>query len=158
VLSGDDLQCVYVFHESFKLSDVIHVVRFAGMGELHLDIIQDRIKSEFKVDADLGKLQVAYKETISAPVTKRMVFERRLADQKNLVTVELELIPKQLSNPTVKLYRGPNKEKQENLRHVSERLLKSIQNGVESGFRYGPKLGFPVSFFNLHKQQDKTVL
>ena len=39
------------------------------MGELHLDIIQDRVRKEYKVDADLGPLQVAYKETCNAYTT-----------------------------------------------------------------------------------------
>src|SRR5206468_12465054 len=40
----------------------------SGMGELHLEIIVDRMRREFKVEADVGKPQVAYRETISAPI------------------------------------------------------------------------------------------
>src|SRR5262249_24559517 len=42
----------------------------AGMGELHLEIIVDRLKREFKVDANVGKPQVAYRESILRPATK----------------------------------------------------------------------------------------
>jgi len=116
-----------------------------GMGELHLDIIHERIKSDFKVDADLGRLQVAYKETITSSAKKRVVFERKLADHKHLVKMELELVPNTCPDGTVKIYRGPDKEKQENLQLVTEKLLRSISNGVQSASRNGPKLGFPVS-------------
>lgn len=47
----------------------------AGMGELHLDIIIDRIKREFKVNAKIGKPQVAYKETITETVEEEVVYE-----------------------------------------------------------------------------------
>ena len=42
----------------------------AGMGELHLEIIVDRLTREFNVDANVGRLQVAYRETVSRPVEK----------------------------------------------------------------------------------------
>ena len=43
----------------------------AGMGELHLEIIRDRMLREFKVDANAGKPQIAYRETITAPATAK---------------------------------------------------------------------------------------
>src|SRR5205823_8142744 len=42
----------------------------AGMGELHLDVLVDRMRREFKVEANVGKPQVAYRETITKPVDK----------------------------------------------------------------------------------------
>lgn len=49
----------------------------AGMGELHLDIIVDRLKREFKVDANVGNPQVAYKETIRKKVIQEGKFVRQ---------------------------------------------------------------------------------
>lgn len=53
----------------------------SGMGELHLEIIHDRLKRDFKVDCTLGKLQVAYREAPSVAVTRKGKF--------NAVTVHL---------------------------------------------------------------------
>ena len=112
------------------------------MGELHLEIIHERLKREFKVDADMGKLQVAYKETITSPIKKKIVFERKLADRNHSVTIELSLLPKMKALGKVK--RGTGKATQENLAHLYDKHERCIQNGVDSSLRYGPKLSFPV--------------
>ncbi len=52
-------------------------IEIAGMGELHLDVMVDRLLREFKVDARLGRPQVAYRETITDPVTARGLFKRQ---------------------------------------------------------------------------------
>lgn len=114
------------------------------MGELHLDIIHKRLQSDFKADADLGKIQVAYKETISCHAMKRTVFERRLADQKHSVCIELELNPVAQGDSKLKIYRGRDKEKGENLSMLTDKQIKHIQSGIDSVLRFGPKLSFPV--------------
>ena len=55
----------------------------SGMGELHLDIIVDRLLREFKVEANVGKPQVAYKETITKAVKAEGNLSVRLADAVN---------------------------------------------------------------------------
>jgi elongation factor G len=65
----------------------------AGMGELHLDIAVDRLKREFNVDANVGRPQVAYRETISRPVQKiqgRFVRQTGGSGQYGDVTIDLE--------------------------------------------------------------------
>lgn len=121
----------------------------SGMGELHLEIIFDRLKSEYKVEADLGRLQVAYKETLVGEVVKRVNFERRLADRRHLVVMELELVGRKLEGGgggggRVEVVKGQGKDKQENLCLVTEKQLRLVGNGVESAMRMGPRLGFPV--------------
>jgi len=115
------------------------------MGELHLEIIHARLQSDYKVKAYLGKLQVAYKETITESVTKRIVFERKLSDQKHCVTIELELEPVEQGGHKFLLKRGKGKEVQENLAHLLDHQFQCIENGVKSTLRTGPKLSFPVS-------------
>ena len=51
----------------------------SGMGELHLEIIHDRLKRDFKIDCSLGKLQVAYREAPSVKVTRKGVVMMRLS-------------------------------------------------------------------------------
>ncbi|GIX07212.1 MAG: elongation factor G [Candidatus Poribacteria bacterium] len=68
----------------------------AGMGELHLEILVDRMKREFRVEPRVGRPQVAYKETISQPATATGRFERQLEERSLFaeVTVQVEPLPR----------------------------------------------------------------
>jgi elongation factor G len=70
----------------------------SGMGELHLDIIIDRIRREFNVHANVGNPQVAYKETIENIVTGKGEFIRELAGKGHFATVEFKLTPLSLED------------------------------------------------------------
>lgn len=93
----------------------------AGMGELHLEILHDRMKREFDVEANVGKPQVAYKETISIPGSSQTKFVKQSGGRGQYAHVELEIrpnekgkgnevvskivggvIPKEYINPTIK--------------------------------------------------------
>lgn len=63
-----------------------------GMGELHMDIIKSRILSEYKIDVDLGPLQIAYKETIESPALTTLSVEKEIAGAKQNVSITLELV------------------------------------------------------------------
>ena len=67
---GQSLDRLAIEDPSFKVSTDVETGQMiiSGMGELHLEIIVDRLLREFGVDANVGKPQVAYKETISAHV------------------------------------------------------------------------------------------
>ncbi|HEU4753135.1 MAG TPA: elongation factor G, partial [Armatimonadota bacterium] len=65
----------------------------AGMGELHLEIIQDRLFREFKVDANVGRPQVAYRETISRPAHGEGRFVRQTGGKGQFGHVVLDLAP-----------------------------------------------------------------
>ena len=65
----------------------------SGMGELHLDIIVDRLKREFGVAANVGNPQVSYKETITREVVCEDVFQRDLNGKGNFAAVRFRLIP-----------------------------------------------------------------
>jgi elongation factor G len=65
----------------------------SGMGELHLDIIIDRLKREFNVQANVGLPQVTYKETITQSVTAEESFQRDLAGKVNFAAVKVRLTP-----------------------------------------------------------------
>ncbi|XP_076995568.1 ribosome-releasing factor 2, mitochondrial isoform X1 [Tamandua tetradactyla] len=110
-----------------------------GMGELHIEIIHDRIKREYGLETYLGPLQVAYRETILNSVCATDTLDRTLGDKRHFVTVELEARPLEISSimPVIKY--------DEN---VSEDLLKASQEALESGIHsaclQGPLLGFPI--------------
>lgn len=93
----------------------------AGMGELHLEILHDRMKREFNVEANVGKPQVAYKETITIPAKAQTKFIKQSGGRGQYAHVELEIepnekgkgneivskivggtIPREYINPTIK--------------------------------------------------------
>jgi elongation factor G len=65
----------------------------AGMGELHLEIIVDRMKREFGVEANVGKPQVAYRETITQPAPGKEIFKKQSGGRGQFGHVELEIAP-----------------------------------------------------------------
>ncbi len=67
----------------------------SGMGELHLEIIVDRLKREFKVDANIGKPRVAYRETIRKPVEQEGKFVRQSGGRGQYGHVWLRLEPQE---------------------------------------------------------------
>lgn len=65
----------------------------AGMGELHLEIIVDRLRREFKVEANVGQPQVAYRETISKPVTHRELYKKQTGGRGKFADIQFEIAP-----------------------------------------------------------------
>merc|ERR1719197_1499207 len=65
----------------------------AGMGELHLDIIVDRMKREFKVDCTVGEPQVAYRESISSPATIDYTHKKQSGGSGQFAKVQIEFSP-----------------------------------------------------------------
>ncbi|MFT2603840.1 elongation factor G, partial [Escherichia coli] len=63
----------------------------SGMGELHLEIIIDRLKREFRVDANVGAPQVSYRETIAGRATADETFERETAGLHQFAAVRIEV-------------------------------------------------------------------
>ncbi|XP_017383133.1 ribosome-releasing factor 2, mitochondrial isoform X1 [Cebus imitator] len=110
-----------------------------GMGELHIEIIHDRIKREYGLETYLGPLQVAYRETILNSACATDTLDRTLGDKRHLVTVEVEARPIETSSlmPVI-----------EYAESISEDLLKvsqqAIENGIHSACLQGPLLGSPV--------------
>ncbi|XP_064413512.1 ribosome-releasing factor 2, mitochondrial [Latimeria chalumnae] len=115
-----------------------------GMGELHIDVIHDRIKREYGIETHLGPLQVAYRETIVNSVTATDTLDKTLGDKRHLVTVELGVKPWMgegvLTAPIIEY-----SVKDADLAEVfSKDIQKAIENGIQSSYLQGPLLGFPV--------------
>src|SRR5574339_289077 len=68
-------------------------VVIAGMGELHLEILVDRLKREFSVEASVGKPQVAYKETLTRPANGEMRYAKQTGGKGQFAEVKIRLFP-----------------------------------------------------------------
>ncbi|XP_067838814.1 ribosome-releasing factor 2, mitochondrial [Heptranchias perlo] len=112
-----------------------------GMGELHIEIIHDRIKREYGIETYLGPLQVAYRETIMQSASSSDTLDRTIGDKRNLVTAELSVRPwlgeGPMSTPLIEISD-----------HVMEQLCKETRHAVENGIKnsclQGPLLRFSV--------------
>jgi len=63
------------------------------MGELHLEIIKNRIQSEYKIDVELGPLQIAYKEIIDTEIRDAFTIQKDIAGRKQFLSMEMTLKP-----------------------------------------------------------------
>ncbi len=112
----------------------------AGMGELHLDIIVDRLKREFKVECSVGKPQVSYKETIRNKVKVQGKFIRQSGGRGQYGDVWLELEP---------LEPGKGIEFESKIvgGAVPKEYIKPIEEGVREAAQSGILAGYPVIDF-----------
>lgn len=109
----------------------------AGMGELHLDIIVDRLKREFHVQCNVGRPQVAYRETITKPVRVEGRFVRQSGGRGQYGHVWLELEPNDPGQGFVfeeKIVGGV----------VPKEYFNAIQKGIEEAMGAGVMAGYPV--------------
>ena len=109
----------------------------SGMGELHLEIIVDRLVREFKVAANVGKPQVAYKETIEGTAKAEGKFLHPASGKPQYGHVWLALSPRERGE-------GHDFECRVDKDSVPEQFLPAIRKGVEDSLDSGALLGFPV--------------
>ena len=111
--------------------------KISGMGELHLEIIVDRLKREFNVNAHVGAPQVAYRETITKPVDVEGKFVRQTGGRGQYGHVKVKAEP---------LGRGEGFEFENAVvgGSVPREYINAVQKGVEEALQNGPLLGFPI--------------
>ncbi|XP_053692721.1 ribosome-releasing factor 2, mitochondrial isoform X2 [Sabethes cyaneus] len=109
-----------------------------GMGKLHLEIIKSRILTEYKIDVDLGPLQIAYKETLEEPCRGSWTAEKEIAGHRQSVRMELTIHGK-VYEDRFRLDNSP--EAQENLRLIRPKQMSFVKKGVLAALERGPKLG-----------------
>lgn len=113
-----------------------------GMGELHIEIIKERIKLEYGVDAYLGPLQVAYRETLELNISHNHVLEKTVGGNKQYVNITIRLYPSQRSESSNEINIIVTKEN--GLGKLRLDYLKAINSGLRNAFSNGPLLSFPV--------------
>jgi elongation factor G len=114
----------------------------AGMGELHLEIILDRLRREFKVEANVGKPQVAYKEAITKTVEKQGKFVRQSGGKGQYGDIWLKVEPQEPGAGFTfdwKIVGGK----------VPKEYAKAVQQGIEEAAQSGVLAGYPVLDFKV---------
>ena len=109
----------------------------AGMGELHLDIIVDRLKREFKVEANVGAPQVAYRETITREAEVDYTHKKQSGGSGQFARVKIVFAPNTESEEfefESKIVGGS----------VPKEYIPGVQKGIESVLSSGPVAGFPM--------------
>lgn len=109
----------------------------SGMGELHLEIIVDRLKREFKVECNVGNPQVSYRETISGGGKVEETYRREGAGVNQFAHVEIEFEPGPKEGGLV----FENKVKDTKL---PKQYVEQVKKGLEESLLAGPLAGFPV--------------
>ena len=109
----------------------------SGMGELHLEIIVDRLRREFNVNATVGAPQVAYRETITRAVDVQGKFVRQSGGRGQYGDVRIKAEP---------LERGSGFEFENAVvgGTIPREYIPAVQKGVEEAMQNGPLLGFPI--------------
>ena len=113
----------------------------SGMGELHLDIIIDRLKREFKVECNQGKPQVNYKEAITKPVTLREVYKKQSGGRGKFADIIVTVGPKD-EDYTEGDLQFINEVKGGN---VPKEFIPSVQKGFQDSLKSGVLGGFPMT-------------
>jgi len=121
----------------FKIDEETGQTVISGMGELHLDILVNRIKREFSVDTNQGKPQVVYRETVTKTIEHGEVFEREISGQQHFAGVKMEIspLPRGKSNSFVNHCDSPE---------LTEEFLGAIRQGVSEAETSGALMGYPV--------------
>ena len=113
----------------------------SGMGELHLDIIIDRLKREFKVECNQGKPQVNYKEAITKPVTLREVYKKQSGGRGKFADIIVTIGPKDEDYKEGDL-QFINEVKGGN---IPKEFIPSVQKGFENAMKTGVLGGYPMT-------------
>ena len=113
-----------------------------GMGELHLDILVDRMKREFKVEANIGAPQVAYRETIGHEVEHSYTHKKQSGGSGQFAEVKLVITPTQPGE-------GYSFESKIVGGAVPKEYVPGVEKGIKSVMDSGPLAGFPVIDFKV---------
>jgi len=109
----------------------------SGMGELHLDIIVDRLIREFNIEAKVGKPQVAYKESLRSPIESEGKFERQIGGRNHFAKVVIRLEPDEMK-------RKVSFENCTENGDIPHKYIKEIKEGVLESLDAGTLAGYPV--------------
>jgi elongation factor G len=112
-------------------------VVIAGMGELHLEIIVDRLKREFNVEASVGRPQVAYKETLTRPSDGEMRYAKQTGGRGQFAEVKIRLFPGEPGS-------GYVFENEITGGSIPREFIKPVDEGIKEALTRGVLAGYPI--------------
>lgn len=121
-----------------KVDDDSGQTVISGMGELHLEILIDRLKREFKVECNVGAPQVAYKEAITSAVKHNEVFKKQSGGRGKFAAIEVEFSPADegmIGLQFVDQIKGGN---------IPREYIPSVEKGFKEAMRNGVLAGYPL--------------
>ena len=110
----------------------------SGMGELHLDIIVDRLKREFKVEVNQGQPQVEYKEAVTASANHREVYKKQTGGRGKFADIVFTMEPTEEGKPGLEFInniKGGN---------IPKEYIPSVEKGFREAMKNGPLAGFEI--------------
>lgn len=110
----------------------------SGMGELHLDILVDRLKREFKVECNVGQPQVSYKEAMIGSTMHKEVYKKQTGGRGKFADIQFELGPAEGKEPGLEFVdevKGGN---------IPKEFIPSVRKGFEMAMQNGVLAGYPL--------------
>ncbi len=120
-----------------KTDEQTSQVVIAGMGELHLEIIVDRLRREFSVEASTGKPQVAYKETLTRPADGEMRYSKQTGGRGQFAEVKIRLFPGEPGT-------GYIFENEIKGGSIPREFIKPVDEGIKEALTRGILAGYPI--------------
>ena len=119
-----------------------------GMGELHLEILVDRMKREFKVEANVGAPQVAYREYLAKPVDLTYTHKKQSGGSGQFGEIKISVIPGE---------RGSGFQFFDEIKggNVPKEYIPSVEKGLRETAETGSLIGFPIIDFEVHLTDGK---
>ncbi|GGO97303.1 elongation factor G [Stakelama pacifica] len=119
-----------------------------GMGELHLDILVDRMKREFKVEANVGAPQVAYREYLAKPVELTYTHKKQSGGSGQFAEVKIKVAPGE---------RGSGYQFFDEIKggNIPREYIPSVEKGMREAAESGHLIGFPIIDFEVHLVDGK---
>ena len=112
----------------------------SGMGELHLEILVDRLRREFKCEANTGRPMVSYYETVTAPGKSSYLFDRELGGKRHYVQLTVEVVPqKRGSGHAVEVVSAVRRK------IADEKLADCVEQGLTDGILTGVLARYPMT-------------
>lgn len=139
-----------------RINEATGQLIISGMGELHLEILVDRMLREFKVAANVGRPRVAYKETVTRASVAELTFDRMLGGKPQFARVKLEVRPTENPDEDIRFENAmrPNRLPEVFAAAVRNGVLESLDSGFLAGY---PLVGLSVTLQDAEFDQELST-